>query len=259
MALACDLADRAAIALDNARLYGDAQRAIQLRDDFLSSASHDLKNPLTVIKGGADLLHRQASRSTEPEAQHSLQTLSRISQAASRMVRLIDEILDLARLKAGQQLELDRSPTDLVALAHTIVRDFGPDTGHIMHVETAEAQLTGDWDAIRIERVISNLLNNAVKYSPPGGQIALSLHSESSGGQGWAVLSVQDHGIGIPLDEIPRVFDRFYRGRNVVGKIQGTGLGLAGVRQIVEQHRGRVSITSKETEGTTITVRIPLG
>jgi PAS domain S-box-containing protein len=258
LALASDLADRAAIALDNARLYGDAQRAIQLRDDFLSSASHDLKNPLTVIKGGADILHRRASQSTEPEAQRSLQTLSRISQAATKMVGLINEILDLAQLKAGHELALDYAPTDLVTLTRSIVGDFGRNSGHELKVETSDVQLTGDWDAGRIERVIGNLLNNALKYSPAGSHIDVCVSREDSAGEGWAVLSVKDEGVGIPLDELPRVFDRFYRGRNVVGKVQGTGIGLAGVRQIVEQHRGRVSIASTEDEGTTITVRIPL-
>jgi PAS domain S-box-containing protein len=257
--LACDLADRAAIALDNARLYGAAQRAIQLRDDFLSSASHDLKNPLTAIKGGADVLQKRASRSADPDAQRSIQMLSRISQAATRMAGLIDEILDVAQLKAGYQLELDRSPTDLVALARGAVRDFAADTGRDICLEAGAAPLTGDWDSTRIERVIGNLLNNAIKYSPAGGQIALAVAHEASADGGWAVLSVQDHGIGIPQDELPRVFDRFYRGRNVVGKIQGTGIGLAGARQIVEQHGGRVSVASKEHEGTTITMRIPLG
>lgn len=258
LALAADLADRAAIALDNARLYGDAQRAIQLRDDFLSSASHDLKNPLTVIKGGADILHRRAKESTDAEVQRSLPTLARISQAATKMVRLINEILDLAQLKAGHQLELDCAPTDLVTLTRAIVADFGTHSGHTMTIETSDEQLTGEWDAARIERVIGNLLNNAVKYSPAGSQIGVCIARETSAGQAWAVLSVKDHGIGIPHDELPRVFDRFYRGRNVVGRIQGTGIGLAGVRQIVEQHRGRVSIASTQDEGTTITVRIPL-
>jgi signal transduction histidine kinase len=258
LTLAADLADRAGLGLDNARLYGDAQRAIQLRDDFLSSASHDLKNPLTAIKGGADVLHKRASRSVEPDAQRMVEMLSRISHAATRMAGLIDQILDVAQLKAGYQLELDRVPTDLLVLANKVVRDFVADTGRAIAIQTTETELTGSWDAARMERVMTNLLNNAVKYSPMGGQIALWFARENGAGRDWAVMNVRDQGIGIPEEELPRVFDRFYRGRNVIGKIQGTGIGLAGVRQIVEQHGGRVSVTSKENEGTTVSVKIPL-
>ena len=110
-------------------------------------------------------------QSTDAEVQRSLPTLARISQAATKMVRLIDEILDLAQLKAGHQSQLDCAPTDLVTLTRAIVADFGTHSGHTMTVETSDEQLTGEWDAARIERVIGNLLNNAVKYSPAGSQI----------------------------------------------------------------------------------------
>jgi two-component system sensor histidine kinase ResE len=187
-----------------------------------------------------------------------VEMLSRISHAATRMAGLIDQILDVAQLKAGYQLELDRVPTDLLVLANKVVRDFVADTGRAIAIETTETELTGSWDAARMERVMTNLLNNAVKYSPMGGQIALWLARENGAGREWAVINVRDQGIGIPEEELPRVFDRFYRGRNVIGKIQGTGIGLAGVRQIVEQHGGRVSVTSKENEGTMVSVKIPL-
>jgi signal transduction histidine kinase len=258
LALASDLADRAALALDNARLYGEAQRAIRLRDDFLAFASHDLKSPLTAIKGTADVLERRARRSTEPEALRSVELLERISQTATRMAGLIDQILDVAQLRAGQQLQLEREPTNLVTLAHRIVRDFQLSTSHVIVVESAETELLGDWDAARVERVISNLVNNSIKYSPTGSDITLALCRENGGTEAWAVLDVCDHGVGIPDDELPRVFDRFYRGRNVVGKVHGTGIGLAGVRQIVEQHGGRISVASTDGGGTTVSVRFPL-
>jgi PAS domain S-box-containing protein len=258
LALAADLADRAALALDNARLYGEAQRAIRLRDDFLSFASHDLKTPLTAIKGTADLLERQARRSAQPDALRSVELLGRISYAATRMAGLIDQILDVAQLRAGQQLQLDREPTDLVTVAHRVVADLQLNQTHEIVVLPAERALVGDWDTARIERVVSNLLNNSVKYSPHGSQIVLSLACESAEDGAWAVLDVRDHGVGIPADELPRVFDRFYRGRNVVGKVHGTGIGLAGVRQIVEQHGGRISVTSTDGGGTTVSVRFPL-
>ena len=168
LALAADLADRAAIALDNARLYGEAQRAIRIRNDFLSFASHDLKNPLTAIKGTADVLEMRAKRSVEPEAVRSIELLARISQTATKMANLIDQILDVAQLRDGQQLHLEREPTNLVTLAHRVVGDFQLNPSHVIEVEAAETELLGDWDAARIERVISNLVNNSIKYSPDG-------------------------------------------------------------------------------------------
>jgi PAS domain S-box-containing protein len=258
LALAGDLADRAALALDNARLYGEAQHAIGLRDDFLSSASHDLKNPLTAIKGTAEVLERRARRSTDPEAKRSIEMLGRISQTATRMAGMIDEILDLAQLKAGQPLHLQRTPTNLIELSHRIVRDFQLNPTHVIVVEAAETELLGDWDPARMERVISNLVNNSIKYSPYESHITLGVGRETEADGAWAVLTVRDQGVGIPADELPRVFDRFYRGRNVQGTVQGTGIGLAGVRQIVEQHGGHVSLTSVEGDGTIVSVRFPL-
>jgi PAS domain S-box-containing protein len=257
LALAVDLADRAAIALDNARLYGEAQQAIRLRDDFLSFASHDLKTPLTAIKGTAEVLERRAMRSDEPEAQRSVELLGRISHAATRMNGMIDQILDVAQLGAGHQLHLEREPTDLVGLAQRVVADFQLTPSHVIEVESTESKLVGDWDAARIERVISNLVNNSIKYSPRGSHITLSLWRESGAEGAWAVVDVRDHGVGIPEDELPRVFDRFYRGRNVMEKVHGTGIGLAGVRQIVEQHGGRITVTSTDGGGTTVSVRFP--
>jgi signal transduction histidine kinase len=125
-------------------------------------------------------------------------------------------------------------------------------------VDTAETELLGEWDTARIERVICNLVNNSIKYSPHGSQIALALRREHAVDGAWAVLTVSDQGVGIPADELARVFDRYYRGRNVVGKVHGTGIGLAGVRQIMEQHGGQIAVTSTEGSGTTVSVRFPL-
>lgn len=117
----------------------------------------------------------------------------------------------------------------------------------------------GHWDVARLERVVSNLLGNALTYSPPTGGIDLELNREDDGEGSRTVLRVRDRGIGIPTDEMARDFERFYRGRNVVGKIAGAGIGLAGARQIVEQHGGTIEVESQEGRGSTFTVRLPLG
>jgi signal transduction histidine kinase len=125
-------------------------------------------------------------------------------------------------------------------------------------VESALESLEGRWDASRLERVIGNLLDNAVKYSPAGGDIVISVSREASESRDWAVLAVSDQGLGIPADQLGHVFERFQRGRNVTGRISGAGIGLSGVKQIVEQMGGSISVVSTEGAGSTFTVRLPL-
>jgi signal transduction histidine kinase len=110
---------------------------------------------------------------------------------------------------------------------------------------------------VRLERVLENLLSNAIKYSPEGGSITVAIADEEIGGP-WAVLTVRDQGLGIPAADLPRVFERFQRARNVEGRIGGTGIGLASARQIVEQHGGTIAAESAEGTGSTFTVRLPL-
>ncbi|MBI3970668.1 MAG: ATP-binding protein [Chloroflexi bacterium] len=125
-------------------------------------------------------------------------------------------------------------------------------------VESTLPEVCGWWDTSRLERLLDNLLGNAVKYSPNGGTITLLVETEREFDGRWAVLRVRDEGIGIPEADLERVFDRFYRGSNVVGHLAGTGVGLDAGRRIVEQHGGTIAIESREGEGATITIRLPL-
>lgn len=263
LTFAADLARRAALAVENARLYGEAHAAVRVRDEFLASATHDLKTPLTVIKAQAQLLHRRASKASSDDAQRVRAEASRISVAATKMVGLVDQMLDVAALQMGKPLELRRRPTDLVALCRDTVADLTDPRGqHTLRLEAKQRKVVGNWDASRIERVLHNLLSNAMKYSPQGGEVLVHVRCEEEhgerGSKPWAVLQVTDQGLGIPAEDLPRVFERFYRARNVVGKIAGTGIGLAGVRQIVEEHAGQIVVDSKEGKGTTVTIRLPL-
>ena len=113
--------------------------------------------------------------------------------------------------------------------------------------------MTGDWDGGRLSRVLNNLLSNAVKYSPGGGEIVVRVSSDS----GWAIVMVEDHGLGIPAADLPHVFEPFHRGGNAVRSIGGAGIGLASVRQIVEAHGGSVEVSSRVGEGSTFIVRLP--
>jgi signal transduction histidine kinase len=125
-------------------------------------------------------------------------------------------------------------------------------------VRSTEEELLGRWDPLRLGRVLENLIGNAVKYSPDGSEITISLTRERGAGRDEAVLAVQDRGIGISEHDLPHIFDRFYRGENAQGGISGSGLGLAGTRQIVEQHGGTIEVDSREGAGSTFTVRLPL-
>jgi signal transduction histidine kinase len=123
---------------------------------------------------------------------------------------------------------------------------------------TEPGELVGAWDKSRLERVIENFYSNAFKYSPTGGEVTVSIGRVSASDGKWAELVVRDRGIGIPAADLPHVFERFHRGANVTGHIAGTGIGLAGVKQIVEQHGGAVRVESVEGKGTAVTVRLPL-
>ena len=165
----------------------------------------------------------------------------------------------MAHLEAGRPLELRRRPADLVALAHQAVAELQPTIPrHALVIETGATSLVGLWDAGRMDRVLGNLLSNAIKYSPAGGRISVRLTGDPAAPSGWAVLVVQDEGLGIPAADLLHVFERFHRGGNVTGQIRGSGIGLAGVRQIVEQHGGTISVQSEEGQGATFTVRLPL-
>jgi PAS domain S-box-containing protein/excisionase family DNA binding protein len=258
-ALLSALAAAAAVALTNARHYREAQDAIRMRDEFLSAASHDLKTPLTAVKGTAQLLRRQVTRLEIPGIERLAKGLASIDTTATKMGQQLDELVDVTRVQVGQRLELRRRPIDIVDLARRIIAEQQQvSERHRIHVETSLNELIGTWDGVRLGRVLDNLLSNAIKYSPQGGSITVAIALEDVAGHPWTVIAVRDHGLGIPAVDLPRVFQRFRRARNVEGRIGGTGIGLASARQIVEQHGGTITVESVEGAGSTFTVRLPL-
>jgi signal transduction histidine kinase len=226
------------------------------RDEFLSAITHDLKTPLTVIRGNAQLMQRRLAQT--PDGARLAAHLTGIVEATTSMTALIDQLLDVARLQMGRPLTLDRRPIDLVGLVRRVVKQQQAGRRHRLHVEAAAPELVGEWEAARLERMVANLLSNAIKYSPQGGEITVRLATEDDAAGGWAVLTVSDQGLGIPPADLPHIFEGFHRAGNVAGQIAGTGLGLASARQIVEQHGGTISVESQEGVGSTFTVRLPL-
>lgn len=254
LALAEELAHHAALAVDNARLYREAQSALRMRDEFLSNITHDLRTPLTSIKGRAQLLQRQVARGSMPAPETLADGLAAIASTTDRMNALVGELIDLARLEDGRPLELARESVDLVALARRCAAEYERAAGAPpIRVSAVEGSLCGQWDPVRLERVMDNLISNAVRYGS-GGEIRIDLGRDGDA----AILTVADRGVGIPAADLPRIFERFHRGSNVSGRIPGAGVGLAGVKQIVEQHGGSVTVESEEGRGTTMTVRLPL-
>ena len=231
------------------------QRLEQARDDFMAAVTHDLRSPLTTIRGMAQLLKRRLARlpGFSPELAEGIE---RIERASGRMQNLIDELLDFALLRQGRALALDLRPTDLVALAREAAgTGTMPDGVPRVRVRAEVEPVIGIWDPVRLARVIDNLVANALKYSPSTAPVEIVIARE---GEAEAVLRVRDEGVGIPAGDLPHIFERFYRGSNVGAYTPGTGIGLAGARQIVEQHGGTITVESVEGQGTTVTVRLPL-
>lgn len=245
----------AAVAISNARLLQREQQAIQARDDFLAAASHDLKNPLTAIRGAAQMVQRHLARTGSLPPERLEASIRTIDNAAIRMTSQIEELLDVARQRLGERLPLEPGQTDLVALARQLADAHqATSDSHPISLESELPQLVGTWDGRRVARAIDNLLSNAIKYSPEGGPIILHIAEEN----GKAVLSIRDHGVGIPEADLPHVFERFRRAANVLGRIEGTGIGLAAAAQIIQQHGGSIDLQSRENSGTTVTIRLPL-
>jgi signal transduction histidine kinase len=252
--------ERLLLATQHAR--EQAEDALEARNAFLSSVSHDLKTPLTSIKGNAQMLQLRVKRGTlslPQDIARLQQGLETIETSVKKMRTMIDDLLDLAQLQAGQKLDFETSEVNFVMLVQRVVQEQqSTTTKHQLLFQTSVSELFVSIDETRLERVVGNLLNNAIKYSPVGGAITISLSHEHGETSDWAVLALQDEGIGIPAADLPHIFEPFRRADNSKGKIQGTGVGLTSAAQIIEQHAGTITVESEEGVGTLFTIRIPL-
>ena len=226
---------------------------------FVDATAHDLRNPLTAVLGQTQLLQRRLRRERAIDPADVATRLATIAGAANRAAGLIDDLMDTVRLRAGQPLEFRLAELDLARMVNACVdeaRRVGP--SHDVRLESDRGAFMVQADGPRIERVIRNMLDNAIKYSPGGGEITVRIRRAADTSGSWADLSIQDRGIGIPAADLPHVFDRFHRGGNVAGRIAGSGIGLTGAQQIVAQHGGVIAAESIEGEGSTFTMRLPL-
>jgi PAS domain S-box-containing protein len=256
------LAAQTAIAMDNARLYQEARQAIRTRDEFLSLAAHELKTPTTSIMGYVQVLQRRAQRegNGDDRNERALQTLF---EQANRLNQLIGSLFDLSRLQIGK-LSIEQSEVDLHALVQRIINELQPTIDRhtvIFKAGSFDRSPLVLGDALRLEQVVQNLLHNAVKYSPEGGTIDVQLELlQSSAQAGHKIcLCISDSGMGIPAEELPNVFRRFYRAKNVEQtQISGVGVGLYVAHEIVTLHGGTIEVESTEGIGSSFRVTLPL-
>jgi signal transduction histidine kinase len=226
------------------------------RDVSLRTLAHDLKTPLTSLSWQVQLLARRL-REGQLDPVTLDAGLKAIASGAAEAVSGIDELHNLARVLAAAPTSLPIEAVDLVSHVRDRLARRPHAAAHVLLVESAEETLVVKSDRARLGRVFDNLLDNAIKYSPPGSQIRVVLDRTQEPGESWASLSVQDHGVGIPAGDLPWVFDLYHRGSNVACT-PGDGLGLASVRRLVESLGGRIEVESQEGVGSTFTVHLPL-
>jgi two-component system sensor histidine kinase/response regulator len=222
------------------------------KDTFIGIASHELRTPLTTIKGISQMLHRRldGGHAIDPKF------LEMLNSSVRRMEILVDEILTTS-LVDGNLFALRLGPCDLVTLCRELVEEYGGDLGPSLHLEILEPALLVEIDRERIRQVILNLLSNARKYSPKNMPITLRLQRQDN----QALASVVDHGVGIPPEQLPHIFERFYRVPGIdvqTGSSIGVGLGLYIVQKIVERHNGCITASSTPGEGSVFTISLPL-
>lgn len=230
-----------------------AESATQIRDDFLSVAAHELKTPVTGLRATAQIIARKLQRNDMQAPQWLSDGLRVIDQQSERLTRLISQLLDVSRLDQ-QKLSGERTLTDLRAIAERLIALFSARTSRHALTLLGDAHVKATVDPVAIEQVLSNLLDNAIKYSPEGGRIDIDVRQID---HEYVRLSVRDHGIGIPPEKRSDVFERFYQAHANEHR-SGLGLGLYISRQIVESHQGAITVEFPEGGGARFVVSLPV-
>ena len=223
----------------------------KVKDEFIATASHDLRNPLTSIRGYSQLILHTGSLT-----ENQTEFVGRIQHAVTHMTELVENMLDLAKMDLGAEPKYET--LDVTHLLWQIADEFQPQAEgkrQLLTLEKTEPSLKVKGDALQLRQVLRNLIGNAIKYTPDGGAITLSVEHQVN----KAFIKVQDTGYGIPATDLPHIFDRFYRVRNNGhDEIEGNGLGLAIVKSTAELHGGDVTVESEPGKGTCFTFTLPL-
>jgi signal transduction histidine kinase len=232
-----------------------------VRTQILSTISHDLRTPLTTIRGVTQLLLRRRGQMAPAGNPQVDDRLTLIDRAAVQLGGMIDEVLDFARLETGSPLELHLESVDLSQLVRRVAEEQQATTDeHDVRVESPEEPVVGRWDGQRIERIVRKVVSNAVHYSPAGGRVRISVtrDRQDAAAAAWADVTVSDDGVGIPAGDLPSLLgERPRTSGNSRGR-RGGRLNLSGCRQIVEQHNGRMRVQSEEGKGATFTISLPI-
>jgi len=251
LSLAGELAHRAAIAIENARLYADLREADRRKDEFLAMLAHELRNPLAPIRTGLDVL------ALKPDQEVQSETIELMQQQVGHLVRLVDDLLDVSRIIRGK-IELRREPVELATVIKqsvVAIRSSVEERKQEIVVSLPSQPIWLDADPVRLVQVIENLLNNASKYTDHGGRITISGELE----EGKTLIRVSDNGIGIEPDLLSKVFELFTQSTRTLDRSQGgLGIGLTLVRSLVEMHGGEVAAFSDGPgKGSRFEVRLP--
>jgi signal transduction histidine kinase len=264
------LARRAALAVENSLLFSQAQQAVTARDRFLALAAHELLTPVTIVRGYSEAFGRTVQRAMDqdPNAEtvsvdgpRLRRALRNLTLAGDRLTRLVHDLLDVSRLQQGS-LALSPEPMDLSGLVASVLESVQVQRGDGRYSDQislfadlpAEGQVIGSWDRVRIEQVLFNLLDNAMKYSPDGGEVHVRLSIDDD----EARLEVSDQGIGISPEHVATIFEPFQRSPRAGEHAPGFGMGLAVCREIIVGHGGTISAESTgEGQGTTVRMTLP--
>lgn len=257
--------NQAALALENAMLYTQSQQAYEelqeldkVKDEFVSIASHEIRTPLALIKGYSSTLLRQELRLTAEKQQKFIQG---IDDAANRLVSLIDNLLSVSRIESGR-FKINPQPVNIRESIKNSVNGFqGQLGGHELVLNLSDEELKARCNRDQLEQVITNLISNAIKYSPSGGQIIIDARRQitEASGEEKIQISVSDQGSGIPAEHLSRIFEKFYRVETgLTRKTQGTGLGLYICKSIISAYGGEIWAESELNNGTAFFIQLPV-
>ena len=245
-------ADLTALAINHKKALAVLRKSDQLKSEFISTAAHELRTPISSIMGFAELLQEPLSRFS---SEQKLSFVNEIIEGSERLTKIIDDLLDLSRIESGYRLPLNREPTSLTTLLNRVVNRFQLKASHRFSMEiAADVPDIILIDQHRISQVLENLLSNAVKYSPRNSCITLRAVREG----GNCRISIIDQGIGMTDEQLVRIFDKFYRANSADTAIRGLGLGMSIVRQIIEEHAGSIRVESTPGQGSQVHVTLPL-